>query len=520
MQLQQLIERLIPREVILPHNDSVQTNRFDQIEVTSIEMDSRKVQAGSLFVCLQGYRVDGHDFIKQAIDKGAIAIVTQKRLVTSVPVIVVSDTNRSLALLADLFYQHPSQQLNVIAVTGTNGKTTVTYLIEKMLEEKGIKTGRIGTINMKIGDTIEQLPNTTPESLQLHRAFARMIKAGQTHAVIEASSHALHMGRLRGCDIKTAIFTNLSQDHLDYHETMEEYKQAKGLLFSQLGNAYVSQKMKYAILNADDAVSEEYRRITSAQVLTYGIDNPKANIKATNIQLSPRGLRFTVECFKGNATFDLNLLGKFNVYNCLAAVSACLLEGIELNDMKQSLANIEGIPGRMEPVDGGQTFTVIVDYAHTPDSLENVLQTVNEFAQGDIYCIVGCGGDRDRSKRPLMARIAAQYSNHCVITSDNPRSEDPQAIINDMVKGLNDAHLSHANYTTFIDRKEAIQWAVNQATNKDVIIIAGKGHETYQIIGEHVYDFDDRQVALQAIKKLQTITPLIKNRKANPKGGA
>jgi UDP-N-acetylmuramoyl-L-alanyl-D-glutamate--2,6-diaminopimelate ligase len=494
MDLRTLLGSLIPYQVQGNH-------RLEDIKVSAVEMDSRKVSEKSLFVCTVGTTFDGHHFAAQVEEQGAAAIVAQKSLDVDIPVIIVPDTKRALAFLADRFYQHPTHRLRLIGVTGTNGKTTMTHLIEKIFEDKGKKTGRIGTMNIKIGDELLETKHTTPESPELQRAFSRMVDVGSDYAVIEVSSHAIHQGRVRGCNFKTVVFTNLTQDHLDYHGTIEEYKRAKGLIFSQLGNKYDKDDLKYAVLNADDEAHHYYKQITPAQVLTYGINHSDVDIWAKNIKLTGQGTSFTVECFNGEEDFHLHMLGKFNIYNVLGAIGAGLVEGISLSEMKESIESIKGVRGRVEPVDGGQDFTVIVDYAHTPDSLENVLTTIKEFAKGKIYCIVGCGGDRDRSKRPIMANIAATYADMTVLTSDNPRSEDPNIIIQDMEVGLHQENVPPSRYVSIPDRREAIFWAIRHAKVDDVVLIAGKGHETYQQIKDQVIDFDDRAVAIEALDK-------------------
>lgn len=466
-------------------------------EIYGIETDSRKVKEGYLFIALRGFTVDGHNFIPQAAAKGAVAFVVESEMEVPGVSIQVPDSRKALAILADKFYEHPTGKLDLIGVTGTNGKTTVTHLVEKIMTDYGALTGIIGTIQMKIGDYVEGVKNTTPESIELQHMLAFMVDKGAKYACIEVSSHALEMGRVWGCDFKTAIFTNLTQDHLDYHETMENYRWAKSLLFSQLGNGYQG-KEKCAILNMDDPATEYYRKVTAAQVITYGIDH-KADVQAKDIVITGSGTTFTLSTVQGEISLSVHLIGKFNVYNCLAAAAACLVEGVPLSLIKQSLESIEGVNGRFERVNEGQDFTVIVDYAHTPDSLENVLKTAKEFTKGKLYCIVGCGGDRDRTKRPVMAQIAAKYADHAIFTSDNPRSEDPDAILGDMVAGLDSKIIGQEKFTTITDRKKAIQYAISLAKQGDCILIAGKGHETYQIINGNTLPFDDRQVASVAI---------------------
>lgn len=471
-----------------------------QTHITSIEMDSRRVHSGSLFICIEGYQVDGHQFANQAKQQGAVAIISQIPLDIELPIIVVPDTKRALAVLASHFYGYPTSKLRLIGITGTNGKTTTTYLIEKLLEDHGKKTGRIGTIDMKIGQEVMAVPNTTPESLELQKAFSKMINAGADYAVIEASSHAIHMGRTRGCNFGTVVFTNLTQDHLDYHGSMDEYRRAKGLIFAHLGNRYDDKDLKFAILNSDDESHPYFQQITPAQVVTYGIDK-EANIRAKNVRMTQSGTSFTVDSFQGIEDFHIQMLGKFNVYNMLAAIGVGLVEGLTLTQIKSSLEEISGVRGRLEMLDEEQDFTVIVDYAHTPDSLENVLTTIQEFAKGKIYCVVGCGGDRDRKKRPIMARIATNYADFSIFTADNPRSEEPKNIINDMIVGLIQDKIPQTKYKSIVDRKEAIQWVIGQAKKNDVILIAGKGHETYQVIKDQTISFDDREVAKEAIQK-------------------
>lgn len=467
-------------------------------EVTGIQMDSRQVKPGDLFIALKGFTVNGNQFIPQALRQGAAALLTEEEVEASVPVVRVPDAKRAMAVIADVFFRHPTQELKLIGLTGTNGKTTTAHLIRHLLQENGAETGLIGTINMRIGSNVYPVKNTTPESLDLQRNFRMMVDAGCQYAVIEASSHALHMGRTRGCLFRTGVFTNLTQDHLDYHETMEEYRDAKSLLFSQLGNRYNDKatSQSLAILNADDPVSEQFKRVTPAQVITYGIEN-EADVKGEDIHFTPSGTRFTMRTFRGDIQVDMKLMGKFSVYNALAAAAVALSEGIDLEKIRNSLGGIQGVDGRFEQVDAGQSFHVLVDYAHTPDSLENVLQTAKEFVQGRVISVVGCGGDRDRTKRPVMAGIAARYSDITILTSDNPRTEDPWQILNDMLEGLK--QVPSDRYITLVDRGEAIRHAVEIAEEGDVVLIAGKGHETYQEIHGVRHDFDDREVARQAL---------------------
>ncbi|WP_312114038.1 UDP-N-acetylmuramoyl-L-alanyl-D-glutamate--2,6-diaminopimelate ligase [Brevibacillus reuszeri] len=470
----------------------------DSMEITGLTADSRQVKPGFLFVCLTGYTVDGHTFAAQAVNNGAVAVLSEKDLDVPATIVRVPDTRRAMAMLADRIFGSPTRELKVIGVTGTNGKTTTTHLIDKILRDQRKQTGLIGTIHMRIGDVTEEVKNTTPDAVDLQRSFRRMCDVNTDYAIIEVSSHALEMGRVRGCNIHTAVFTNLTQDHLDYHKTMDNYRYAKSLLFSQLGNSYDPDRLKTAVLNADDDASELYATVTPARVITYGIDRA-ADVRATDIEITSKGTSFTAHTFAGSVRFNLRMMGKFNVYNALAAIAVTLAEGIKLEEIKASLETVAGVDGRFEAVEAGQPFAVLVDYSHTPDSLENALMTIKEFAKGRIFCVVGCGGDRDRTKRPIMAQIATKYADMTVLTSDNPRSEEPQAIIDDMLAGL--ASVSKNSYTSVVDRREAINHAVSLAKAEDVILIAGKGHETYQIIKSEVLSFDDREVAREAIAR-------------------
>lgn len=466
----------------------------DQI-VNDIKMDHRLVEQGDVFVCIKGFTVDGHTFAEKAVENGATVLIAEKELnVDSALVIIVPDTTRALALLANKYYDYPTEKFPLIGITGTNGKTTITYLLEAILNHHKQKTGLIGTIQMKIGDETFPVKNTTPDALQLQKAFHHMVTEQVDAAIMEVSSHALDMGRVFGCDFDVAIYTNLSQDHLDYHKNMKDYLYAKSLLFSQLGNSYDEKHKKFAIINVDDAHHEVIKRSTGQHIITYGCQN-KADIMAQNIKLTISGTSFTL--MTPNKTIDINsqLIGKFNVYNMLAAVCAALALNIPLQVIKKALESVTGVNGRFEQVNLGQEFATIVDYAHTPDSLENVLQTIKEFAQGKIFVVVGSGGDRDRSKRPLMAKVALNYADYVIFTSDNPRTEDPQAILDDMIAPLEQSH-----YDVIENRKKAIHQAIHLANRGDIVLIAGKGHETYQEINGVRYDFDDRIVAKEAIK--------------------
>lgn len=495
--------------------------------VSCIQADSRKVVPGAMFVAILGHTVDGHAFIKQAVDNGAVALLVEKRQHdVTVPQVIVSDSRRTSAMLADVLYRHPSTALSVIGVTGTNGKTTVTHMIHHILEVAQKRSGLIGTVGVVIGDRRYELANTTPEAVELHGYLLEMMAHGCSHAVMEVSSHALVERRVAGIAFHVGVFTNLSQDHLDFHGTMDAYADAKALLFARLGNTYgdTLANNAYSVVNVDDPYAARMLDATTVQSITYGLVEP-ADVTANDIVLSHHGVKMTVHTPKGSFPLETALIGRFNVYNILAAVATAFVEGLPLSTIAEALANYAGVPGRCERVDMGQPFGVFVDYAHTPDGLENVLSTVREFAQGRVICVVGCGGDRDKTKRPLMARIALRWSDLALFTSDNPRTEDPESILDDMEVGVRDMEVgvrqmevglqgaqfapvhdssfgqwpqTHA-YVRIADRRSAIVEAVNQAQAGDVLVIAGKGHEDYQVIGRTKIHFDDREEARLAL---------------------
>lgn len=487
MQLSTLLKKLLIKEII----------GSQQLDIIGIQNDSRKIQPGFLFVCTKGAVEDGHQYIAAAIERGASAIMIedeQEQYADGVTYIKVPSTARAASIIVDTFFDSPTTKLNVIGVTGTNGKTTTTNLIEHILNANQRNTGVIGTIDIRYNEYREAAKLTTPLCYDLQHYFQKMVEAEVEYVAMEVSSHSLDLGRVHGCRFKTAVFTNLTQDHLDYHHTMEEYGEAKSLLFAQLGNDYA--RAAYAVLNADDPWSERYAKKTAAQIITYGI-NEQADVRATNIEISANGTSFTAVTPSGELELHTKLIGHFNVYNMLAAISAVLPEGLSLTQIKDALEQVDGVEGRFESVQLGQPFAIVVDYAHTPDSLENVLQTARQLTDKKLICVVGCGGDRDRSKRPLMASIAAELADQAIFTSDNPRTEDPAAILNDMTSAL-----TAANYTAIIDRKAAIEQAIESAEAGDIVIIAGKGHEKYQIIGTEITHFDDKEVSINKLSEL------------------
>ncbi|MCY8989256.1 UDP-N-acetylmuramoyl-L-alanyl-D-glutamate--2,6-diaminopimelate ligase [Bacillus atrophaeus] len=471
-------------------------NDFHDPDITSIEMDSREVKTGSLFVCVKGYTVDGHDFAQKAVENGASAIVAERELNVSVPVTIVRNSQRALSVLSDAFYGQPTKQLQLIGITGTNGKTSTSHMVDEILKKAGKRTGLIGTMYIKIDEETFPVKNTTPESVTLQKTFKKMNDNHVDTAIMEVSSHALSMGRVHGCDYDIAVFTNLTQDHLDYHKTMDEYRQAKSLLFSQLGGAFNHEKPKRAILNADDEASAYYEKVTAAHISTYGIKND-ADVMAKHIKTTAQGTSFELVTNKGTKPITISLVGQFNVYNVLAAVATCIAAGIPFETVAEAVEELHGVRGRFELVNKNQEFPVIVDYAHTPDSLENVLKTCKDMTEGKVFVVVGCGGDRDKTKRPKMAKIAVQLADEPIFTSDNPRSEDPLAILRDMEAGVENEY-----YHSIANREQAIFFAIANARKGDVVLIAGKGHETYQQIGAETFDFDDAEVAARAIVEL------------------
>ncbi|SET85478.1 UDP-N-acetylmuramoyl-L-alanyl-D-glutamate--2,6-diaminopimelate ligase [Salinibacillus kushneri] len=465
---------------------------INDIEVQGIEMDSRQVQNDDLFICIDGFTVDGHDFAQMAEEKGACAVIAERPLSLTIPVIIVNDTVKVLAQLANQYYDYPSEKMQLIGVTGTNGKTTLTYLLDEIFQQYGDDTGLLGTIQMKIGKETYPVRNTTPDSLFLQKSLHKMVQNDVDTVMMEVSSHALDLGRVFGLDFDIAVFTNLSQDHLDYHKDMDDYLRAKSLLFAQMGNQYHNRK-KLAVLNYDDPAYSLLARSTAHEVLTYGLDE-RADVRAKNVSLRPDRTIFDMITPIGDIQIKSNLVGEFSVYNMLAAASAAICANIPLETVQKSLSLTNGVPGRFEPVQRGQDFGVIVDYAHTPDSLENVIKTVKTFTKGKIYVVVGCGGDRDKGKRPKMANVAVKYSDLAIFTSDNPRTEDPDQILKDMTTGL-----EAQNFEVEQDRKEAISKAIQLCNPGDVVMIAGKGHETYQEIGTERFTFDDREIASNMI---------------------
>lgn len=471
-----------------------QEKNFVDFEVAAVTQDTRKLVPNSIFIAIKGYTVDGHQFVKQALAKGAKLIIAQEKVSSEIPVVYVANTYKAMAILSSIFYGNPSKKMQVIGVTGTNGKTTVTHMIDAIFREQKQKTGLIGTMYRRIGDEIFKTNNTTPDVITLQQTLAAMVEKDVSEVAMEVSSVALVQGRVWGVDFDVAVFTNFSQDHLDYHKTMANYAHAKSLLFSQLGNTYGTND-KVAVFNIDDEMSAQFMEGTAAQVLTYGLGE-NAMIQASDVKIHSQGTDFDLRVFNEVYHVQVKTVGLFNVYNLLAAFCAAYASGIAVTDILSALRKFPGVRGRLQLLSHGG-ISAIVDYAHTPDGLLNALETINDFAKGKVYCVVGCGGDRDHDKRPKMAKIAVANSDLAIFTSDNPRTEDPKTIIAEMLTGV----IGKEN-KVIIDRHEAIKWALAHAKPDDVVLIAGKGHEDYQIIGHTKHHFDDVEEVENYFKEL------------------
>jgi len=471
--------------------------------VHAITDDSRAVMGGSLFVAVKGERVDGHGFIEQAIKAGAAAVVAQESVTTGpVPFVLVADSRKALGLLGSRFHGDPSARLKMIGVTGTNGKTTTTYLCKALLEGIGRRVGLIGTVGYQIGQETLPASHTTPGALDLQELLAKMVESGLTTAVMEVSSHALALDRTSGCEYDVAVFTNLTQDHLDFHHTMDEYFEAKLRLFTGLAGG--QKNGKRALVNMDDPRGASIRAASPVPVWGYAIQN-QADLKAERVSLSLTGTTFTAATPASSFIVESRLVGEHNVYNLLGAIGVALHDGATPDQICEAAAHITNVPGRFERISSGQDFTVVVDYAHTEDALLRLLTAAQALTTDRIITVFGCGGDRDRGKRPKMGRAAVEYSDVVILTSDNPRTEDPMAILHEVEIGVRDAlkRRSHVQYHLVPDRREAISAAIREARLGDMVLIAGKGHEDYQIIGTKKFHFDDREVAREAIQQLR-----------------
>jgi UDP-N-acetylmuramoyl-L-alanyl-D-glutamate--2,6-diaminopimelate ligase len=486
-------------------------------EIEGIAYHSRQVKKGYLFAAIRGMEVDGHQFIREAIKRGAEAVLLeQEREIDNRTTILVPSSRQALARISSNFYRNPSSQIRLIGITGTNGKTTTAYLMESILKKSGGTVGVIGTVNYRYGEKRTPAPNTTPESLDLQRILWEMVKEGTTHVIVEVSSHGLDLDRVFGCEFDGVVFTNFTSDHLDYHKTLSQYFESKKKLFSDL-LLKSSKKRRFAVTNHDDPRGEEIVKGIDLPILRYGI-SPSSDIHADQVVSSFDGLASTIRTPKGGFSIHSKLIGSFNLYNILAATAAGMAMDLSLETIQEGIEGLDGVPGRFEKVENREGIRVIVDYAHTHDALERALLGLKSilenlpYEDGKVITVFGCGGDRDRTKRPLMGEVAGRYSDLSILTSDNPRTEDPFAIMGEVEKGLKsiflkewhrgemDSWRSKKGYLKIPDRREAIQMAIRLAQPKDTVLIAGKGHEDYQIIGKERVPFDDRVEARKALE--------------------
>ncbi len=474
MKLEQLIQSIEALEIL----------GSTDVEITGIAYDSRKVQPGSLFVCIKGYQSDGHLYTKSAIERGAAAILCQDEIGdVNVPVIRVKNSRKALSYLSAAWYGNPSSKMKMIGITGTNGKTTCTYLIKGILENCGYQVGLIGTNQNMIGEEVLPSERTTPESLELNALLSDMYEKGCNYVVMEVSSHSLYLDRVAEIHFDVGVLTNITQDHLDFHKTMDAYANAKALLF---------ERCDVAVLNQDDARYDMMAQKAS-RVISYGI-HADCDLKAADIEINRNGTSFRVHTKEESYFSLLPIPGRFSVYNALAAIGVGMACGIPSGFMKLALKQQKGVKGRLEIVETGTDYTVIIDYAHAPDGLYNVLSTINEFKEQRVITLFGCGGDRDKTKRPIMGKIAGELSDYVIVTSDNPRTEDPMAIIRDVEQGVKE---TACPYEVIENRIQAIRHGMDIARPGDILLLAGKGHETYQILRDRTIHLDEREVVME-----------------------
>ena len=477
-----LASELLGKEWLTEHDD---------IKLTGIAYDSRNIMPGNVFVCIKGFETDGHKFAASAAKNGAALIVAEDEIDVDVPVWYVKDSRKTIAEMACKYYDNPSKKFKLIGVTGTNGKTTITYLIKSIIETAGMRIGVIGTNQNIIGDKVlvtQSTTPTTPNALELQQLFSEMADSDAECVVMEVSSHALDLDRVHGCHFNVGVFTNLTRDHLDFHKTMENYLAAKSKLFD------ISDS---GVVNFDDDGGKKIAANAPCDILKVGLGDG-CDLTAKNISITARGTDFDVEYEGKTYPVHIAIPGKFSVYNAICAFGAAILMGIDIPTIIEGLKNATGVMGRVEVVPTDTDYTVIIDYAHTPDGLENIISTVKDFAKGRVITLFGCGGDRDNTKRAIMGEIAGKLSDFSIITSDNPRTEDPVKIVNQIEEGMKK---TDGEYTVIVDRREAIAWALDNAKKDDVIILAGKGQETYQIIGKEKFDFDERVVVYKHLNK-------------------
>ncbi|MDD3374671.1 MAG: UDP-N-acetylmuramoyl-L-alanyl-D-glutamate--2,6-diaminopimelate ligase [Candidatus Omnitrophica bacterium] len=483
MKLKDLIKDIYQKEI---------EEHFLLYDVQSISCDSRKVDQGGLFVAIKGARKDGTDYIEEAVAKGAVVVAVDGEqsidlLNKNICILKVEDTRKFLADATNRIYDFPSKKVQCLGITGTNGKTTISYLIEAILKTARQKCGVIGTINCRYGEHIVPIENTTPSIVDICHYLTDMNENGFSYCAMEVSSHALDQGRVSGIDFKAGIFTNLTQDHLDYHQSMESYFLAKSKMFSSL------LLDSFAIVNIDDFWGQKIIERTKAKVVSYGVEN-KADMMALNIESTLFGSKFILKLGQNETEIETTLIGKHNVYNILAAAATCSCIGVQLEDIRYGVEHLNCVPGRLEPVIAGQDFFVFVDYAHTDDALKNVLTSLRSVTKGKLVVVFGCGGDRDKEKRVKMGSVVSSLADFSIITNDNPRSENPEDIAHKIVSGFD-----HDRYLIILDRRQAIQKAFSMVEKNDIVLIAGKGHENYQILKNETISFDDRKVVRECL---------------------
>ena len=459
-------------------------------EISGVSYDSRKTEKGDMFVAIRGFEADGHKFIPKAVENGAAVILCEEKPSCDIPYVLVSDSRYGLAIVSRDFFGDPASEMTMIGITGTSGKTSSSYLIKHMLESKlDAKVGLIGTNGNMIGDEFLHTEHTTPESYELHKLFRHMADSGCTHVVMEVSSHSLTLERVAGIHFDVALYTKLSQDHLDFHGTMEEYAAAKRKLFSMCS---------LGCFNLDDAWADFMRDGASCRTMTFSTEKNEADLVAKDIRLTADGVRFASVSGDEISMTKLGIPGMFSVYNALGTMSVGLALGLSLADCSDAMSSAKGVKGRLEIVPTGRDFSVVIDYSHKPDALEKVLKTLKPVTRGRLIALFGCGGDRDKLKRPIMGRIAADNADLVVVTSDNPRTEDPDEIIREIVAGMKD---KRTPTKVICDRREAIAWAIDNAAPGDVLLLAGKGHEDYQVVGHEKHHMDEREIVSDCLKK-------------------
>jgi UDP-N-acetylmuramoyl-L-alanyl-D-glutamate--2,6-diaminopimelate ligase len=464
--------------------------------IRGISCSSKTIQPDDLFAALKGEKADGYDFIGEALDRGAIAFLSDREKPENFPKtwIQVLNSRKALALCAANLYEHPSHKLKVVGITGTKGKTTITYILEEILKKVDIKTGVIGTISYRGPATQRVAERTTPEAPDLQRMMREMVDSGATHCVMEVSSHSLELNRVIGIDFDVAVFTNLSGEHLDYHHTMEEYFEAKKKLF------LIPSRKKMAVINCDDSWGKKLLTELRLDSITYGT-TPAAQIRAEAFTFTQEGLEMTVQYAEGEILVSSRLLGKPNMYNILASIACALVLKVPVHGIKEGIASLDGVPGRFEKINNAFGYNIFVDYAHTDDALKNLLETAKELNYGRILLVFGAGGDRDRQKRPRMGEVAGKYADWAILTSDNPRTEDPMAILSDIEEGI--SKTGPDKYELEPDRKSAIHKALSMAERGDCILVAGKGHEDYQILKDKIIPFKDKDVITSYLKEME-----------------